>query len=105
MVGYKQYIILFGGFQDTSATTKYLNDLWIYDCLNFTWHTPKLQAARAVPYPRSSFTLLPHDQGAVIYGGYSRVKTAAGGNKGQQQQVKGKKGGGGGGGGPASRMV
>lgn len=103
MVGFKQYIILFGGFQDTSATTKYLNDLWIYDCVNFTWHTPKLQAARAIPDARSSFTLLPHDLGAVIYGGYSRVKTAAGGNKGQQQQQgKGKKGGGGG---PSSRMV
>jgi N-acetylneuraminic acid mutarotase len=103
MVGFKQYIILFGGFQDTSATTKYLNDLWIYDCVNFTWHTPKLQAARAVPDARSSFTLLPHDQGAVIYGGYSRVKATVGGNKGQQQQQgKGKKGGGGG---PASRNV
>lgn len=102
MVGFKQYIILFGGFQDTSATTKYLNDLWIYDCVNFAWHTPKLQSARAIPDPRSSFTLLPHDQGAVIFGGYSRVKTAAGPNK-QQQQGKGKKGGGGGG--PASRMV
>ncbi|EAT76862.1 hypothetical protein HBH56_219510 [Parastagonospora nodorum] len=100
MVGYKQYVILFGGFQDTSATTKYLNDLWIYDCVNFTWHSPKLQAARAVPDARSSFTLLPHDQGAVIYGGYSRVKTAAGGK--QQQQGKGKKSSGGG---PANRMV
>ncbi|KAL6709454.1 Kelch repeat-containing protein 3 [Coniothyrium glycines] len=100
MVGFKQYIILFGGFQDTSATTKYLNDLWIYDCINFTWHTPKLQAARAVPDARSSFTLLPHEQGAVIFGGYSRVKAVAGGK--QQLQQKGKKGGGGG---PASRMV
>jgi N-acetylneuraminic acid mutarotase len=100
MVGYKQYIILFGGFQDTSATTKYMNDLWIYDCVNFAWHTPKLQSARAVPDARSSFTLLPHEQGAVIYGGYSRVKAVAGGK--QQQQGKGKKGGGGG---PASRMV
>ncbi|KAF1920625.1 hypothetical protein BDU57DRAFT_509015 [Ampelomyces quisqualis] len=100
MVGYKQYIILFGGFQDTSATTKYLNDLWVYDCVNFVWHTPKLQAARAVPDARSSFTLLPNDQGAVIYGGYSRVKTVASGK--QQQGGKGKKGGGGG---PANRMV
>jgi N-acetylneuraminic acid mutarotase len=100
MVSFKQYIILFGGFQDTSATTKYLNDLWIYDCVNFTWHTPKLQAARAMPDARSSFTLLPHEQGAVIFGGYSRVKAAAGG-KGQQQQGKKKSGGGG----PASRMV
>jgi hypothetical protein len=98
MVGYKQYIVLFGGFQDTSATTKYMNDLWIYDCVNFTWHTPKLQAARATPDARSSFSLLPHEQGAVIYGGYSRVKAVAGG---KQQQGKGKKGGGG----PASRMV
>jgi N-acetylneuraminic acid mutarotase len=102
MVGFKQYIILFGGFQDTSATTKYLNDLWIYDCINFTWHTPKLQAARAVPDARSSFTLLPHEQGAVIYGGYSRVKTVTGGKQ-QQQQGKGKKSSGSGG--PASRMV
>ena len=100
MVGFKQYIILFGGFQDTSATTKYLNDLWIYDCVNFSWHTPKLQAARAVPDARSSFSLLPHEQGAVIYGGYSRVKTQAGGK--QQQQGKGKKTSSGG---PASRMV
>jgi N-acetylneuraminic acid mutarotase len=100
MVSFKQYIILFGGFQDTSATTKYLNDLWVYDCVNFTWHTPKLQAARAMPDARSSFTLLSHEQGAVIFGGYSRVKAAAGG-KGQQQQGKKK----GGGGGPASRMV
>ncbi|ORX97301.1 hypothetical protein BCR34DRAFT_497000, partial [Clohesyomyces aquaticus] len=64
MVGFKQYIILFGGFQDTSATTKYLNDLWIYDCTNFVWHAPRLQSARAVPDARSSFSFLPHDQGA-----------------------------------------
>jgi len=102
MVGFKQYIILFGGFQDTSATTKYLNDLWIYDCVNFTWHTPKLQSARAVPDARSSFTFLPHDQGAVLYGGYSRVKTAAGSKQQQQQQGKGKKGPSSGG---AGRMV
>ncbi|KAI8939687.1 hypothetical protein NX059_003444 [Plenodomus lindquistii] len=103
MVGFKQYIVLFGGFQDTSATTKYMNDLWIYDCVNFIWHAPKLQAARAVPDARSSFTLLPHEQGAVIYGGYSRVKAVAGGKQQQQQQGKGKKSGSGGG--LASRMV
>ena len=103
MVAYKQYIILFGGFQDTSMSTKYLNDLWLYDCVNFVWHTPKLASARAVPDARSSFTFLPHDQGAVLYGGYSRVKTTVGANKQQQQQPRGKKGGGGGGG--ASRVV
>ncbi|KIW02830.1 uncharacterized protein PV09_05887 [Verruconis gallopava] len=80
---FKNYIILFGGFQDTSQSTKYLNDLWIYDCNTFTWHEPKLPPATGKPDPRSSFTLLPHENGAVLFGGYSRVKTTVNaGNKG-----------------------
>ncbi|CAD6584214.1 MAG: hypothetical protein ASARMPREDX12_001556 [Alectoria sarmentosa] len=38
LVYYKNYIILFGGFQDTSQVTKYLQDLWVYDCQNYVWH-------------------------------------------------------------------
>lgn len=74
----KNYIILFGGFQDTSQQTKYLQDLWIYDCAKYTWFTPNLSAASQKPDPRSSFSFLPHDTGAVLYGGYSRVKVSAG---------------------------
>ncbi|KAF2177864.1 kelch repeats protein-like protein [Zopfia rhizophila CBS 207.26] len=92
MVGFKQWIILFGGFQDMSSSTRYLNDIWMYDCLNFAWHNPTLPAARAKPDPRSSCTLLPHDQGAVLYGGYSRVKMAVT-TKQQQFKSKGSKGG------------
>ncbi|KAH7170670.1 kelch domain-containing protein [Dactylonectria macrodidyma] len=76
MTYWKQYIILFGGFQDTSNQTKYLADLWIFDTVNFVWHTPQLPPAQLKPDARSSFTLLPHDQGAVLYGGYSRVKSS-----------------------------
>jgi hypothetical protein len=80
---FKNYIILFGGFQDTSQTTKYLNDLWIYDCTNFTWHEPKLPPGTGKPDARSSFSLLPHEKGAVLLGGYSRVKvTVNAGTKG-----------------------
>ncbi|KAM5351706.1 hypothetical protein ACJ41O_004429 [Fusarium nematophilum] len=75
MTYWKQYIILFGGFQDTSNQTKYLADLWIFDTVNFVWHSPQLPPAQLKPDARSSFTLLPHDQGAVLYGGYSRVKS------------------------------
>jgi hypothetical protein len=71
---FKNYIILFGGFQDTSQTTKYLNDLWIYDCTTFSWHEPKLPPATGKPDARSSFSLLPHESGGVLLGGYSRVK-------------------------------
>ncbi|KAK6603187.1 kelch repeats protein [Botrytis cinerea] len=42
MTYYKNYIILFGGFQDTSQATKYLSDLWVYDTSNFVWHNPVL---------------------------------------------------------------
>ncbi|KAJ5081610.1 hypothetical protein NUU61_009874 [Penicillium alfredii] len=76
MTYYKNYIILFGGFQDTSQQTKYLQDLWIYDCQRYTWFNPTLTIASQKPDPRSSFSLLPHETGAVLYGGYSRVKAS-----------------------------
>ncbi|KAK5378899.1 Kelch repeat-containing protein 3 [Exophiala xenobiotica] len=77
MTYFKNYIILFGGFQDTSQQTKYLNDTWIYDCKENTWHEMKLPPAAQKPDPRSSFSFLPHESGAVLYGGYSRVKAVA----------------------------
>jgi hypothetical protein len=87
MVAFKRYILLFGGFQDTSQQTKYLNDLYIYDCQTFQWHIPVLPPAAMRPEPRSSFSFLPHDTGAVLYGGYSRIKTStsAGKSKGGRQ--------------------
>ena len=77
MTYHKNFIVLFGGFQDTSQQTKYLQDLWIYDCQNYVWHCPILPPATQKPDPRSSFSFLPHDSGAVMYGGYSRVKATS----------------------------
>ncbi|KAF2758252.1 galactose oxidase [Pseudovirgaria hyperparasitica] len=90
MTYFKNYIILFGGFQDTSQQTKYLQDVWIYDTSTFVWHTPILPPATGKPEPRSSFTFLPHERGAVLYGGYSRVKGPAG----KSSQAKGAAAGG-----------
>lgn len=81
MTYYKNYIILFGGFQDTANQTKYLADLWLYDTQNFVWFNPTLPPAQLKPDARSSFTFLPHEQGAVLYGGYSRVKATVAANK------------------------
>ncbi|OAA62614.1 kelch repeat protein [Niveomyces insectorum RCEF 264] len=91
MTYFKNYIVLFGGFQDTAQQTRYLADLWLYDTAQMVWFNPALPPAQLKPDARSSFTLLPHEQGAVLYGGFSRVKTAVGG------------GGGGGGGGGKSQ--
>ena len=74
MTYFKNYVVLFGGFQDTSQQTKYLQDLWLYDCENNVWHETKHPPASQKPDPRSSFSFLPHDSGAAICGGYSRVK-------------------------------
>ena len=51
--------------------TKYLQDLWVYDCASYVWHNPVLPQK---PDARSSFSFLPHSAGAVLFGGYSRVK-------------------------------
>lgn len=77
MTYWKNYIILFGGFQDTSQQTRYLNDTWIFDCRENIWHEMKPASATSQkPDPRSSFSFLPHESGAVLQGGYSRVKTS-----------------------------
>ncbi|PKS06590.1 hypothetical protein jhhlp_007338 [Lomentospora prolificans] len=91
MTYWKQYIILFGGFQDTSNQTKYLADLWIFDTQHFVWYSPVLPPAQLKPDARSSFTLLPHEQGAVLYGGYSRVKTTVVANKQAKGSARGQK--------------
>jgi N-acetylneuraminic acid mutarotase len=77
MTYFKQYVLLFGGFQDTSQTTKYLQDLWLYDTKENLWHEVKFPAATQKPDPRSSFSFMPHESGAVLYGGYSRQKAVS----------------------------
>ncbi|KAI5786958.1 hypothetical protein DFH27DRAFT_574544 [Peziza echinospora] len=89
MVAWRHFIVLFGGFQDTSSSTKYLNDLWLFDTQTYTWIPVVLPAHAQRPDARSSFSFLPHEAGAVLFGGYSRAKTASAsgaGGKGQKQQ-------------------
>ncbi|KAK5126377.1 hypothetical protein LTR85_010613 [Meristemomyces frigidus] len=76
MTYFKNYVVLFGGFQDTSQQTKYLQDVWMYDTQRFTWFQPVLPPAAQKPDARSSFSFLPHETGAVVYGGYSRIKVS-----------------------------
>ena len=54
--------------------TKYLQDLWVYDYQNYVWHNLVLPQK---PDARSSFSFLPHNAGAILFGGYSRVKANA----------------------------
>ncbi|CAZ81928.1 unnamed protein product [Tuber melanosporum] len=77
MVAWKNYILVMGGFQDTGSTTKYLSDLWAFDTNLYTWTAISLPAHAQRPEARSSFSLLPHEQGAVLFGGYSRASSGS----------------------------
>jgi len=77
MIFWRHYLLVFGGFHDTSSVTKYHNDLWVFDCVEEKWTEIKPVGGRS-PEPRSGFTFLPSMEGGVVIGGYAKVKGPAG---------------------------
>ena len=73
MIFWRHFLVLFGGFHDTSSTTKYHNDLWVFDTVEEKWREVKLPDGRT-PEPRSGFTFLPSMDGGVLIGGYAKMK-------------------------------
>ena len=80
MIFWRHFLILFGGFHDTSSVTKYHNDLWVFDTVEEKWIEIKNNRA---PEARSGFTFLTSSGGGVIIGGYAKVK----GNNGKLRGV------------------
>lgn len=72
MIFWRHFLLLFGGFHDTSSITKYHNDLWVFDSVEEKWTEVKPPGTR--PEARSGFTLLPSMDGGVVIGGYAKVK-------------------------------
>lgn len=87
MTYWKNYILLHGGFRDLSASTTYLNDLWAFDVTSYRWHQIELPGNGMYPEARSGHSFMPIADGAVVWGGYSKVKGTGGSKKGQ---LKGK---------------
>ena len=77
MIFWRHYLLLFGGFHDTSSITKYHNDFWVFDTVEEKWTEIKAVGGRS-PEPRSGFTFLPSMEGGVVIGGYAKVKGNAG---------------------------
>ena len=78
MIFWRHFLLLFGGFHDTSSVTKYHNDLWAFDSVEEKWTEIKTPGTARGPEPRSGFTFLPSQEGAVLIGGYAKVKGPAG---------------------------
>ena len=71
MAMWKHFIVLFGGFVDPGIRTSYLQDLWVFDTLEYKWHEIKQNDLRR-PGARSGFSFLPTPEGLVLYGGYCK---------------------------------
>ncbi|TNY22711.1 hypothetical protein DMC30DRAFT_123277 [Rhodotorula diobovata] len=73
MAVYKNFIFLFGGFQDTGIRTTYLNDLWAWSLTDYRWYPIEISAAERKPPARSGFSFLPTPDGLVLHGGYCKT--------------------------------
>lgn len=71
MALWKHFLVLFGGFVDTGVRTSYLQDLWVFDTLEYKWHEIKQNDLRR-PGARSGFSFLATPEGVVLYGGYCK---------------------------------
>lgn len=70
-----KYILLFGGFQDTSQETKYLGDLWAFDTEEYEWIEIKPPAVGQKPESRSGCTFANSGKDeALLFGGYVTKK-------------------------------
>ncbi|KAG7194852.1 uncharacterized protein KQ657_003954 [Scheffersomyces spartinae] len=83
MCVWKNYILLHGGFRDTGSMTTYLNDLWLFDITSYKWIQVEFPPTLSLPDARSGHSLVPCADGAVIYGGYCKVKAKKGLQKGK----------------------
>lgn len=80
---WKNYIILHGGFRDLGTSTTYLNDVWLFDVTDYKWHQVEFPPNHIIPDARSGHSLIPCAEGAIIYGGYCKVKAKKGLQKGK----------------------
>ncbi|KAK9468759.1 hypothetical protein V1512DRAFT_220170 [Lipomyces arxii] len=76
LTSWKNYILLHGGFRDLAASTTYLNDLWAFDVTTYKWTQLELPTSAMKPDARSGHSFLPTEDGAVVWGGYSKVKNS-----------------------------
>jgi N-acetylneuraminic acid mutarotase len=72
MALWKHLIVLYGGFFDQVHDTKYLQDLWVFDTLNFKW--TEISCNDPKPSARSGFQFFTHQDKIILLGGYSQTK-------------------------------
>lgn len=72
---WKNYFILFGGFRDLGTSTTYLNDVWLFDITTYKWKQVEFPTNHSLPDARSGHSWIPTPEGAILWGGYCKVKS------------------------------
>ena len=80
---WKNFFVLYGGFRDLGHSTTYLNDLWVFDITTYKWKQIEFPKNHTLPDARSGHSLIPTAEGAILYGGYCKVKATKGLQKGK----------------------
>lgn len=83
MAVWKNYIIMHGGFRDLGNMSTYLNDVWLFDITSYKWIQVEFPPNHPIPDARSGHSLIPCNDGAILYGGYCKVKAKKGLQKGK----------------------
>ncbi|SCU80166.1 LAFA_0B07866g1_1 [Lachancea sp. 'fantastica'] len=83
MTVWKNYFILHGGFRDLGTSTTYLKDCWLFDITTYKWKQIEFPPSHSIPEARSGHSIIPTQDGAVLWGGYCKVKAGRGLQKGK----------------------
>lgn len=83
MTVWKNFFILHGGFRDLGTSTTYLNDCWLFDITTYKWKQVEFPPNHPVPDARSGHSLIADQEGAILWGGYCKVKAGKGLQKGK----------------------
>nr|CCA25089.1 conserved hypothetical protein [Albugo laibachii Nc14] len=76
MVLWRNYLVVFGGFYEAARETKWYNDLYLFNLVDFKWKKVTYSIHKSVPTPRSGCQLAVHPSKDIIfmYGGFAKVK-------------------------------
>ncbi|KAG0372311.1 hypothetical protein BGX24_000425 [Mortierella sp. AD032] len=75
MTLWKNFLVMFGGFYDNYVDTRYYDDLWVFDTLEYKWIKVELPEQMIRPSARSGFSFIPCQEGVILYGGYCKEYT------------------------------
>ncbi|CAR22278.1 Kel3p [Lachancea thermotolerans CBS 6340] len=83
MTVWKNFFVMHGGFRDLGTSTTYLNDCWLFDITTYKWKQVEFPPNHPVPDARSGHSLIPTQEGAIVWGGYCKIKAKKGLQKGK----------------------